>query len=40
MYGVGATAIVNPDLSCPCESPPVAVEETTWGRVKALYSPK
>jgi len=30
LYGWGATAIVNPDPSCPCESPPVAAEETTW----------
>jgi len=28
--------IVNPDETCPCTLP-VAVEETTWGRVKALY---
>jgi hypothetical protein len=40
LYGYGATAVVNPDASCPCESPPVRVEESTWGRVKALYAPK
>lgn len=34
---VGVT--INPDAGCPCGSSelPVAVEETTWGRVKALY---
>jgi hypothetical protein len=40
VYAYGATAIVNPNASCPCESPPVGVEETTWGRVKSLYAPK
>ena len=40
VYGTGATAIVNPDVTCPCSLPPVAVEETTWGRVKALYAPR
>jgi len=29
--------VINPDASCPCVSP-VAVEETTWGKVKALYA--
>ena len=28
--------VVNPDATCPCE-PIVPVEETSWGRIKALY---
>ena len=36
-FGVmGVALIVNPDGSCPCQSP-VAVEPSTWGRVKSLY---
>jgi hypothetical protein len=27
---------INPDESCPCQSP-LATEPSTWGRVKALY---
>jgi hypothetical protein len=40
VYGSGATAIVNPDATCPCALPPVAAEETTWGRVKTMSAPK
>jgi len=29
-------AIINETLNCPCQEP-VAVEETTWGQIKALY---
>jgi len=29
-------AIINGNANCPCEAP-LATEETTWGRVKALY---
>ena len=32
----GLVGIVNGNASCPCGYP-VAVEETTWGNVKALY---
>jgi hypothetical protein len=36
--GVGSqSGWINGDSSCPCEEP-VATEETTWGKVKALYS--
>ncbi len=30
----GGVAIINPDATCPCT---VAVEESTWGKVKSLY---
>jgi hypothetical protein len=33
-YDVGGQAIINSDGSCDCNVP---VEETNWGRVKALY---
>ncbi len=34
----GQKVMINPNASCPnCELGPVAVQETTWGRVKALY---
>jgi hypothetical protein len=34
---VGPRAVtINPDESCPCMVP-VSTEESTWGRVKALY---
>jgi hypothetical protein len=29
-------AVINPDMSCQCTQP-LPVEETTWGRIKALY---
>lgn len=32
----GSRILVNPDGSCPCESP-VATESATWGRIKAMY---
>jgi len=32
----GYTSYVNNDGSCPCVSP-IPIQETTWGRVKALY---
>jgi hypothetical protein len=32
----GAPAVIYPDASCLCESV-VRVEETTWGRLKAMY---
>jgi hypothetical protein len=31
----GMCAMVNPDASCPCWATPV--EETTWGKIKAVY---
>jgi hypothetical protein len=34
---LGGSAVINEDPSCPCE-PPLAVESTTWGRVKSLYN--
>jgi hypothetical protein len=33
---VGRSVTINDDASCPCELP-VAVESSTWGRVKSLY---
>ncbi len=37
LIAIGAgSAVVNEDPSCLCD-PPLAVEETTWGRIKALY---
>ncbi len=35
--GVPVTATINPTPSCDCTQGPLAVEESTWGRVKALY---
>lgn len=32
----GGSAVINENSSCPC-APPLAVESTTWGRVKSLY---
>jgi hypothetical protein len=32
----GYTSYINNDGSCPCVSP-IPIQETTWGRVKALY---
>jgi hypothetical protein len=37
LVATGLNAIVNPDVTCPCDQA-LAVHETTWGRVKALYS--
>jgi hypothetical protein len=34
---VGLVSTINGDATCPCGYP-VPVEETTWGRVKALYT--
>ena len=36
VFGVGLVTTINGDPTCPCGYP-VAVEETTWGGVKALY---
>jgi hypothetical protein len=33
----GLVATINGNATCPCGNP-VPVEETTWGRVKALYA--
>jgi hypothetical protein len=33
---VGRKVTINPNPTCPCELP-LQTEETTWGRVKALY---
>ena len=35
-YATGRGGVVNPDPSCMC-SPPVPVEQTSWGQIKALY---
>jgi hypothetical protein len=32
----GGRVIVNADASCPCQQP-LAIEQSTWGAVKALY---
>jgi hypothetical protein len=32
----GGSVTINENSNCPC-NPPLATEETTWGRVKALY---
>jgi hypothetical protein len=39
MYGYQWTAVINANPSCwsACCGPPTPVEETTWGRVNALY---
>jgi len=37
VYATGLVARIKPDGSCPCGTVPT--EETTWGRVKAMYSP-
>ncbi|UCG51714.1 MAG: hypothetical protein JSW58_16265 [Candidatus Latescibacterota bacterium] len=34
VYATGGVGIINPDESCECD---VAVEDSTWGAVKALY---
>jgi hypothetical protein len=34
LYATGGRAIINPTDNCGCNVP---VEETTWGRVKAMY---
>ncbi|UCH83869.1 MAG: BACON domain-containing protein, partial [Candidatus Latescibacterota bacterium] len=39
-YAVGGYAVLYPDASCMCERGNVKVEESTWGRVKALYAPE
>jgi len=37
LIAIGAGKVtINETENCPCD-PPVAVEETTWGRVKAFY---
>lgn len=33
---VGGVALINPDETCPCLSVPT--QETTWGKVKAIYA--
>jgi hypothetical protein len=38
LYAENAVAIVNPDETCPCGDSTIRVEETTWGRLKALYA--
>jgi hypothetical protein len=35
MYGTGGHGIVNANATCSCDVP---AEETTWGRLKALYT--
>jgi hypothetical protein len=39
LYATGGLGFINPGPGCTCGYPcPVPVEETTWGRVKAVYS--
>jgi hypothetical protein len=38
LYGNGLVSSVNADATCMCGS--VKVEDTTWGRVKAIYAPE
>lgn len=35
--GVGCTITMNGNETCPCVDGPCPTEESTWGRVKALY---
>jgi hypothetical protein len=39
IFGSGATAVVNSDMTCPCGGL-LKVEESTWGRIKAMYAPE
>jgi hypothetical protein len=39
-YALGAFAVILPDATCACSPGTVRVEETTWGRIKALYAPE
>ncbi|UCH84194.1 MAG: hypothetical protein JSW50_00455, partial [Candidatus Latescibacterota bacterium] len=39
VYAEGGVAVLYPTSNCLCEGGVVAVEESTWGRVKALYAP-
>jgi hypothetical protein len=38
LYGNGLVTSVNGNATCMCGS--VRVEQSTWGRVKALYAPE
>jgi len=38
LWGSGLTSSVNADETCMCGA--VKVEESTWGRVKAIYAPE
>ena len=37
LVGVGQSGIINADGTCPCADI-VAVEDATWGKIKALYN--
>lgn len=37
VFAAGATTMINPDPTCPCDQA-IPTEETTWGKVKSLYS--
>jgi hypothetical protein len=37
-HAAGLVSMVNPDGSCPCGTVPI--QNTTWGRVKAMYAPE
>ncbi|UCH85401.1 MAG: hypothetical protein JSW50_06860 [Candidatus Latescibacterota bacterium] len=39
-YADGGIAVLCPIAECMCEGGAVAVEESTWGCVKALYAPE
>jgi hypothetical protein len=36
LFGTAGCAVINPDASCPCWATPT--EQSTWGKVKALYA--
>ncbi|MFQ5511088.1 MAG: hypothetical protein ACE5EO_04500 [Candidatus Krumholzibacteriia bacterium] len=37
VFGDGSACFINPNASCACLAAPTPVEDTTWGRVKAMY---
>jgi hypothetical protein len=37
LVAIGDDLVTNGDEDCPCFGDPIATEEPTWGRVKALY---
>jgi hypothetical protein len=36
LSALGSTAVINPDGTCPCPEI-IPVEETSWGKIKAIY---
>lgn len=37
-FPAGPGVMINPFGECPCGESPVSIRETTWGRIKAMYS--